>query len=167
MRQSDLALQSREAGNGEWLDLFGPQVQLVTALSDEDDGYCLFRGTVPAGAFVPVHSHADRETFYILGGELQGLRQDRWLTLAGGDVLDIPGGVKHAFSNLSAAPVSLVFVTTMRLGRFFCEVGRPVATVPPGPPTPADLQRFLEISHAYGHWLGSPEDNAAVGISLD
>jgi quercetin dioxygenase-like cupin family protein len=151
---------------GEWLDLFGPQVQLVTALSDGDDGYCLFRGSLPAGVVVPLHSHADRETFYILDGELQGLRQDRWLTLAGRDVLDIPGGIKHAFRNISAAPVSLLFVTTMRLGRFFRDVGRPMTPVPPGPPAPADLQRVFEISRAYGHWLGSPEDNAAVGIQL-
>jgi quercetin dioxygenase-like cupin family protein len=166
MRQSDLAMKLKAAGDGEWLDLFGPQVQLVTALSNEDDGYCLFRRTLPAGAVVGLHSHAEREAFYILEGELQGLRQDRWLTLAAGDVLDIPGGVKHAFRNVSSAPVYVLFVTTMRLGRFFCEVGRPVATVPLGPPTPADLRRFFEISHAYGHWLGSPEDNAAIGISL-
>jgi quercetin dioxygenase-like cupin family protein len=159
-------MKSNKSGTGEWLDLFGPQIQLLTAVSDEDDGYCVFRSIFPAGVVVPLHSHADRETFCILEGELQGLRQDRWITLAAGDVLDMPGGIKHAFRNVSSAPVSSLFVTTMRLGRFFCEVGRPVATVPPGPPTPADLQRFLEISHAYGHWLGSPEDNAAVGISL-
>lgn len=160
-----MAMKSKTAGKGEWLDLFGPQVQLVTALSDENDGYCLLRGTLPAGVVVPLHSHADRETFYILEGDLQGFRRDRWMTLADGDILDILGGVKHAFRNVSAAPVYLLFVTTTRLGRFFHEVGRPVATVPPGPPAPADLRRFLEISHHHGHWLGSPEDNAAIGIS--
>ncbi len=163
MRQSDLTTRSNETTVGE---MFGPQIQLLTALSDEDDGYCLVRSVFPAGVIVPVHSHTDRETFYILAGELQGLRQDRWMTLTAGDVLDIPGGIKHAFRNVSNAPVSLLFVTTMRLGRFFREVGRPVAPVPPGPPTPAELQRFFEMSHAYGHWLGSPEDDAAVGISL-
>jgi hypothetical protein len=34
-----------------------------------------------------------------------------------------------------------------------------------GPPTLADLQRLLEVSHAYG-WFGCAEDNAATGISL-
>jgi hypothetical protein len=58
--------------------------------------------------------------------------------------LDIPGGVKHVFRNVSAAPVYLLFVTTMRLDRFLCEIGGPVATVPTGAPTPADLQRFFE-----------------------
>jgi len=62
--------------------------------------------------------------------------------------------------------VSLLFVTTMRMGRFFRDIGRPAATAPPGPPTPADLQRFAEIAHRYGHWRGSLSDNAAVGISF-
>jgi hypothetical protein len=54
----------------------------------------------------------------------------------------------------------------MRLGRFFRDIGRSVGPVPPGPPTPADLQRFFDISHAYGRWRGNPKDNAVVGISL-
>jgi quercetin dioxygenase-like cupin family protein len=152
---------------GEMLDVFGPQIQLLTTLSDEDEAYCLFRGVLPAGVFVPIHSHPDRETFYILEGEPQGLLQDQWRQFAAGDVVDIPGDMKHAWRNASVAPVSLLFVTTTRLGRFFLEIGRPAATVAPGPPTPADLQRFLQIARAYGYWLGSVEDNAAIGISRD
>jgi hypothetical protein len=48
-------------------------------------------------------------------------------------------------------------------GRFFREIGRPVATTGPSPPKPADLKRE-PISRAYGYWLGGPADNAAVGI---
>ena len=115
---------------------------------------------------VPIHSHPDRETFYILAGELQGLLENQWTTLVAGDVCDLPGGVKHAWRNLSDAPVSLLILTTMRLGRFLRDIGRPVATIPPGPPQPEHLQRLVELSHAYGYWLGSPADNAAVGISF-
>jgi quercetin dioxygenase-like cupin family protein len=166
MPHSDLVMKANETTMGEMLYLFGPKVQLLTALSADDEEYCLFRSLFPAGAFVPLHSHPDRETFYIVGGELQGLLEDRWMTLVAGDVHDVPGGIRHAFRNVSAAPVSLLFVTTMRLGRFFLDVGRPLATVPPGPPTPTDLQHLFEISRDYGHWLGSPEDNEAVGILL-
>ena len=166
MPTSDLATASQEPNPGEFLDVLGPRIQHLTALSGADDGYCLFRGIFPAGAIVPIHSHADRETFYILDGELQGLRGDCWVRLVGGDVFDVPGDLRHGFRNLSGAPVSLLFVTTMRMGRFFRDIGRPAATVPAGPPTPADLQRLFEIAHRYGHWLGSAADNAAVGITL-
>jgi quercetin dioxygenase-like cupin family protein len=148
------------------LDVIGPQIQYLTALSEAGDDYCLIKASFPAGAVVPIHSHADRETFYILGGELQGLWEDRWVTLVPGDVFDVPGGVKHAWRNVFDVPVSLLIVTSMRLGRFLRAIGRPAATVEPGPPSPEDLQRLLEMAQAYGYWLGSPADNAAVGISL-
>jgi len=115
---------------------------------------------------VPIHSHRDRETFYILAGELEGLWEDRWIKLGAGDVLDIPGGVKHAWRNVSGAPASLLFMTTIRLGRFLRDIGRPVATLKPSAPDPADLQRLFDTARAYGYWMGSPADNAAVGISL-
>ena len=161
-----MSLHRLTDGANEVLDVLGSHIQHLTVLSDADDGYCLIRSIFPAGVVVPVHSHSDRETFYILAGELQGLWEDRWITLGGGDVFDVPGDIKHGWRNVSGAPVSLLLATTMRLGRFLRDIGRPVATIPPGPPAPADLQRFVETAHAYGYWLGSPEDNAAVGLSF-
>lgn len=159
-------MTSKAAGPNEPLDLFGHQIQHLTALSDADGGYCLIRSNFPAGAVVPIHSHADRETFYVLAGEPQALWEDHWSTLAADDVLDVPGGVKHAWRNASGAPASLLLVTTMRMGRFLRDISRPAATAPPGPPKPEELQRFSEIARAYGYWIGSPADNAAVGISF-
>jgi quercetin dioxygenase-like cupin family protein len=157
---------TKDAGTNEILDVVGLRVQFLTALSDADDDFCLFRGTVPAGGVVPIHSHAERETFYVLEGEIQGLWEDRWITLVPGDVFDVPGGLKHAWRNVSGAPVSLVCVTPMRLGRFFRDAGRPVATVRPGAPEPAESRRLLDVSRAYGYWVGGLADNAAVGISF-
>jgi quercetin dioxygenase-like cupin family protein len=166
MALSGITMTSKDAGTSEILDVLGPRIQFLTGLSDADDEFCLIRGTAPAGVVVPVHSHPERETFYVLAGEIQGLWKDRWITLIAGDVFDVPGGIKHAWRNVSDAPASLLVVTTMRLGRFLRDIGRPVEIVPPGPPKPADLQRFFEIARAYGYWLGSPADNAAVGISF-
>jgi len=53
--------------------VLGPLVQFLTAVSDSNKDYCLMRGTVPAGVVVPLHSHAERETFYVLEEEVQGL----------------------------------------------------------------------------------------------
>ena len=101
-----------------------------------------------------------------LEGEVQGLWEDHWITLGGGDVFDVPGGLKHGWRNVSGASVSLLFVVPMRLGRFFCDIGRPVTMASQSAPGPADFQHLLEIAHAYGYWLGSPADNAAVGLSF-
>jgi quercetin dioxygenase-like cupin family protein len=150
----------------EILDVLGPRIQFLTALSDNNDDYCLISSTFPDSVAVPVHSHAERETFYVLGGEIQGLCENQWITLGAGDVLDVPGGLKHGWRNVSGAPASLLLVVPMRLGRFLREIARPASNVPPGPPNPADLERLFEAAQEYGYWLGDPEDNAAVGISF-
>ncbi|MCM3628258.1 hypothetical protein M3194_12875 [Paenibacillus glycanilyticus] len=61
-------------------------------------------------------------------------------------------------------PVTLLIATTVNLGEFFIEIGRPAESVQPGPPDLAVLQNFVEKSIAYGYWLGTPEDNAGIGI---
>lgn len=157
---------SADADARETLDLFGPRIQFLTRLSDEDDGYCLIAGVVPPGVAVPVHSHAERKTFYLLEGEMQGLRDNRWIALGAGEMFDVPGGLKHAWRNASVAPASMLVVTPMRLARFFRDVGRSLPLANEGPPTPADFRRFADIANRYGYWLGGPADNAAVGISL-
>ena len=164
MSHPDLAAISRKAGANRTLDVLGPRIAFLTALSDADDEYCLIASSFPAGVVVPVHSHVDRETFWVLEGEIQGLWDERWITLTAGGVLDIPGHIKHAWRNPSDAAVSLLIVTTNRLGRFLRDVGRPVATVGADVPTPAEIQRLFDTARAY--WTGSPADKAAVGISL-
>lgn len=154
------------AETDEIFDVLGAHIQFLTALSDADDDFCVARGILPPGIVVPLHSHAERETFYVLEGEIEAMRDDRWITLRRNDIFDVPGGLRHAWRNVSNAPASTVFVVPMKLARFFRDAGRPLAAVKPGPLTPEEIQRFLELTHAYGYWVGSPADNAAVGLSL-
>jgi quercetin dioxygenase-like cupin family protein len=59
-------------------EVFSPQTNLrpsnerLTEISDNEGDYRVLRATLPAGAVVPMHSHADRETFYVLSGKLSG-----------------------------------------------------------------------------------------------
>ncbi|MDR6550224.1 cupin domain-containing protein [Paenibacillus qinlingensis] len=147
------------------LDIMGPQIQLVTDSSVNKD-YSLMKAVVPPGVVVPVHSHADPETFVILQGELECFTEDKWVTVKAGDSVDIPGNVKHAWRNSSNETVSLLVASTVKMGKFFNEIGRPVETVPPGPPAPEVVGNFVQVAIAYGYWLGTPADNAAIGITL-
>lgn len=148
-----------------FLDVMGPRIQLLTELSENRD-YSIMKAEVPPGVIVPVHSHGDRETFVVLSGELEAFTEDSWKAVKAGDTVDIPGNVKHAWRNSSNEIVTLLVVSTVRMGEFFNEIGRPVDTVPPGPPAPDVLQHFVEVAIAYGYWLGTPDDNASIGISL-
>ena len=84
-----------------------------------------------------------------------------------GDFRHVPQGIKHAWKNQSNEPAIAIIVTTSRLGRFFQEVGRPVAAdTSPRPPFQGDLQHFAEVAARYGHWLANPQENAAAGIKV-
>jgi mannose-6-phosphate isomerase-like protein (cupin superfamily) len=144
------------------LDVLGPTIQFLTAIAD--DAPCIMRGTIPPGATAPLHSHPDPETFVALSGGLEGFTTaGRWVRIEPGQTFHVPGGAKHAFRNHGVEPCVAVVVTTARLGRFFQEIGRPLGA---GPPSAEAIQRFMEIALRYGHWNASPEQNAAIGISL-
>lgn len=147
----------------------GATIEVLSRSSSKDGGFCVLRGVLPPGGMVPLHSHDDPEDFYLLSGSHQVLIQQagglQWVDASAGDYVRIPPGTMHAHRNTSSEPAVDLVVTTPRMGRFFEEVGRAASGVP-GPPSAADLQRFVATSIAYGYTLGTPEENAAVGIEL-
>ncbi|OBG29922.1 cupin domain-containing protein [Mycobacterium sp. 852002-51057_SCH5723018] len=165
---SGLFARLAETTGSEILEVFGPTFEFLTN-ADEDGDVCVMRAVVPPGVAVPLHSHDDYEGFFILSGTQQVLLQDAqgptWVDVCAGDYVQIPGGMPHAHRNVAAEPAVDLIVTTARLGQFFREVGRPVADAV-NPPSAQELARFVEIAARYGYWLGSPEENAAVGIDL-
>jgi quercetin dioxygenase-like cupin family protein len=154
------------------LDVLGPTVEFLTDPQEEPDlFYCMMLGTIPPGVSVPLHSHADVESFFVISGTVQVLSCEgnrfEWLSAEVGDFVHVPGHAKHAFRNTSTEPVQMLITTTPKIGKFFQEIGRPaVAGARLKPPGPDDLQRFAHLAASYGHWLGSPEENAALGICL-
>ena len=105
-------------------EVFSPQNHLrpmneyLTEVSNNEGDYCVIRCSLPAGAVVPMHSHADRETFYVVSGNLDALNGDRWEKLGPGNVFDVRDGAQHAWRNSSQLAASMICVTTTRLARF-------------------------------------------------
>lgn len=62
------------AGKHGLLDVFGPTVEFLTS-PEETASYCVMIGTVPRGVSVPLHSHPDPESFYLLSGIIEVLSQ--------------------------------------------------------------------------------------------
>jgi quercetin dioxygenase-like cupin family protein len=156
------------------LDLFGPKIEFLTSPRDPEAVYCVMVGTIPPGVSVPLHSHADVESFYVLSGSVQVLSQQgdsgdgfEWLDTIPGNFVQVPSGTKHAFRNTSSEPVVQLITTTPKIGLFFQEVGRRTSPgVPLPPPTQQDFAHFLNTAASYHYWNGSPAENAAVGIRL-
>jgi uncharacterized RmlC-like cupin family protein len=157
---------------GEKLDVLGPTIQYVTTPDADDRDPCVMRGTIPPGVVVPLHSHADPETFIVLSGRLEGLATARegvtWIPVGPGDIFHVPGNAKHAWRNPSREPAVTIIASTAKMGRFFRELGIPIgpANTTARPPSDATFQRFLETAERYGYWNATPEENAAVDIVL-
>jgi quercetin dioxygenase-like cupin family protein len=151
-------------------DVFGLTISFLT-LQEHDSIYCIMHGTIPPRLALPLHSHPDDESFYILSGVAEVLTQHedslRWTEVTTGSLTHIPPEAKHAWRNQTSGTVDLLITTTPRLGKFFREIGRPII---PGKklsrPTPEELEQFVLIAKKYNHWLGSHEENAAYGIHV-
>jgi hypothetical protein len=53
----------------ETIDVLGPTIQYLTSPDAGEGEPCVMRGTIPPGVAVPLHSHADPETFLMVSGE--------------------------------------------------------------------------------------------------
>ena len=149
------------------IDLFGPRIEFLTPLDSAH--LCVMNGVIPAGAVVPLHSHADVEAFYTTAGQLQMFFQteNNWIAVRPGQFVYIPGNEKHAWRNVSAEDATVLIITTAKLGDFLQEIGVTISgESQPLAPSPERLQHFVETGMRYSYWLGNSEENAAIGINF-
>ena len=157
------------AASQQAFDVGGPTIQFLV---NNQQGPVLMRGVVSPGVVVPLHGHADPETFYILSGELEGLQvgtaDATWVRLTAGDVCAVPANVPHAWRNLGSTPAVVLVTTTPVLGGFFAQIGVPAAEPGAGqwPPTPEMIAALMRASDERGYWTGTPEENLEVGLEL-
>jgi quercetin dioxygenase-like cupin family protein len=153
------------------LDVFGPTLEFLILPEHADGTYCAITGTIPPGGSVPLHSHPDIESFFLVSGAVRVLSEREgsfeWLDVRRGEFAHVPSNAKHAWQNTSSEPAVQLIITTPILGRFLQEVARPITPgTPLLPPTPYDLQHFMHVAAKYDYWVGSPAENAAIGIHL-
>ena len=151
--------------------VLGVLLQFLSSPEQINDQISVMRGTVPSGVVIPLHSHADPEIFYVQDGSLEVFKaegpSESWKTVTAGEVVSIPGNVRHALRNTSPSPITLIIVSKQELYSFVRELARPFdPNRPPAPPTPEEMQQLFSAAQRYEHWLASPDENAAIGISL-
>lgn len=124
--------------------------------------YTLVECLLSPGFGPPPHiHHADDEAFYILEGELSGIIGDRAWRGGPGSFIFMPRGISHTFRVESPTPARV-----LQLGngsgfeRFVAEAGQPAdaRTLPPSPPTPADVERMLVTAPKYDIEILVPND---------
>jgi quercetin dioxygenase-like cupin family protein len=151
--------------------VLGVLLQFLSTPEQINDQISVMRATVPPGVVIPLHSHADPEIFYVLNGSLEVFQaegpSEGWQTVTAEEVVSIPGNVRHALRNTSPSPITAITVSKQELCSFFRELARPFdPNSPPAPPTPEEMQHLFSVAQKYEYWLASPDENAAIGISL-
>ena len=151
--------------------VLGVLLQFLSTPKQINDQITRMRGTVPPVVVIPLHSHADTEIFYVLNGSLEVFQaegpSEGWQTVTAEEVVSIPGNVRHALRNTSPSPITAITVSKQELCSFFRELARPFdPNSPPAPPTPEEMQHLFSVAEKYEYWLASPNENAAIGISL-
>lgn len=149
----------------------GTLFEILVSPEEVGDGICLIRGTMPPGVAVPLHSHPDMELFHVIEGSVEIFQSKEgasgWTTVGVGNVVAITRNVKHALRNTSSLPATIHLVTTSKMYKFFSEVSKPFdPNRRPSPPTREAMETFFRTVARYGYWIGTPEENAAIGISL-
>ena len=150
---------------------FGVLLNFLVTPAETGHEVSLFKGILPPGVVIPLHSHAEPEVFYVLEGSLEVYRESGqpqgWSTPRPAGVVAIPGNVKHALRNTSSTPTTVLLVTQEELYNFFRSIAKPFeAGQLPAPPSPEDMQQLFAVAAKYHYWMGSPEENATIGISL-
>ena len=59
------------ASDEQTFDMFGVRLQFLIAPEQSSGKISLYRGTLPSGIVVPLHSHPEPEVFYVLEGSLE------------------------------------------------------------------------------------------------
>jgi quercetin dioxygenase-like cupin family protein len=86
----------------------------VVVHGEQNDGRVgVMLSRMPAGATGPqLHHHAFAEMFYVLEGELTFQVEGELVTKGPGDLVFVPGGVAHAFTNRGDAPARFLLACT-------------------------------------------------------
>ncbi len=115
--------------------------------SGEDTGgeFCLVEEVSGQGESVPLHRHpADRESFYVLEGELTIFVGDGpGVRAPAGSFAHIPGGTVHGF-RIESESARYLILTTERHGEFY----RAITTASHG--EPVEGPTIKQASHDYG-----------------
>jgi quercetin dioxygenase-like cupin family protein len=125
-------------------DVFGEPVDVVVNGAMSGGSAAVLIQTTGPGGGPPPHRHTrEDETFTVLEGEFELLREGQWAKVAVGEVVFAPRGFIHTFRNCgSTVGRVLIFVSPAGFENYLEEIG------PLSPAT--DMARIIEISERYG-----------------
>jgi hypothetical protein len=153
------------------LIVLGVLLQFLSTPEQINDQISVMHRTVPSGVVIPLHSHADPEIFMCWMVRSRCSRPRARLR-AGKQSMPATSFLSPEIAGtrseiLLPPPTTSITVSKQQLYSFFRELARPFDPHrPPAPPTPNEMQQLFSAARRYEYWLASPDENAAIGISL-
>lgn len=97
--------------------IFGVQARITTPSQATGGEYVEMDCTAQPGSATMVHYHpGQEETFHVLEGTLEVLRDGRWSAVPAGESVAVPRGAVHAWRNASGQPIRFRNVHRPALG---------------------------------------------------
>ena len=94
-------------------NVFGVLLTFLVTPNETGHEVSLFKGILPPGVVIPLHSHSEPEVLYVLEGSLEVYRESGeapgWSTTPPAGVLAFPGNLKHALRNTSSTPTVTIW----------------------------------------------------------
>ena len=129
---------------GRAFEVMGDRIVVKTPGSETDGRFCLLEFDTPKDVGPPPHSHAWREGYFVLDGELELMVEGQSQSLSAGAWAVVPGGTLHTSKALSARTRYLMFAEPAGVDDFLVEVQEKTAD------DPGNLEKILEIAGRHG-----------------
>ena len=149
-------------GEGRAVWVLGGQLLTLKVTAEQTGGaYSLFEDTVPPQNGTPPHiHHREDESFYVVEGEFEFLRDGETIRAGAGSLVYVPRGSLHAFKNVGEEKGRLLLSQTPGglHERFFEEIGEEATdrTTPPVGAKSPDLLALVAVAAKYGTEMPAP-----------
>ncbi|WP_157466692.1 dimethylsulfonioproprionate lyase family protein [Edaphobacter aggregans] len=132
------------------LEVFGEKIDVLVDGAMSNGAAFVMVQTTPPGGGPPPHSHSrEDETFTVLEGDFELLKDGQWVKAPVGEILFAPRGNVHAFRNAGQTTGRIaVFIAPAGLETFFEKLS--------GLSPATDMPRILELFAEYGLSLHLP-----------
>jgi quercetin dioxygenase-like cupin family protein len=131
----------------------GDQIRLLITSAESNGAVFFAEVLVPPGGGTPQHRHAhEDESFYLLEGEVTLQLGDKTIVAMGGDFVQIPRGVVHAFKSTGAVTAKMLVLNTPGgIEGFYSEgFDRTIDLSAPPPASPALMARMVAAAAKHG-----------------
>ncbi len=134
---------------GQTFDVMGDKIVVKTAGSETDGRFSLLEFHTPKDVGPPPHSHAWREAYWVIEGEVEFIIDGKSQMLTPGSWVVVPGGTVHSSRAVSERARYLMFAEPAGVENFLVDVHKETAD------DPGNMEKIVAIAARHGFNLAT------------